>query len=331
MSSLTKPKTTDGRYVLRERKNFKVTNAVSLKSKPKSVQLTSGVNPNLMREALVASRPASSASSAGHKASNGVAPSAAQYTRYTSAEEILKLKGFAASMQSYLDDMNNVSEVDRAQLRQRWASDYGDPREHRSAGQTVYSSYDAGFNLDGFLEAHQAVKPGTQTASREPTPINPGGVAHVLGRKFTDLVDEAVCNLYDIFEAGLEDKLRIGSAKAAFRAMIQVVHEALQEEQKKQRLRDVYIRAMLERGKGSVARQMDIIHRGVQDRRGDMLAGGSNILMSKLGIAAETVGIALDAPLSELARKVEVLMSVLWENLSTSAVKDPECYGRSDG
>lgn len=96
--------------------------------------------------------------------------------------------------------------------------------------------------------------------------------------------------------------------------MIQIVHEALQKEQKEisrslsphvqKQLRDVYIvspcpvnvgslvdglfqRAMMERGRGSVARQKDVVNNGVQDARGDMFAGGSNILMSKLAIAAE--------------------------------------------
>lgn len=44
---------------------------------------------------------------------------------------------------------------------------------------------------------------------------------------------------------------------------------------------------MEERGRGSVARQKDVVNRGVQDSRGDMFAGGSNILMSKLTLAAE--------------------------------------------
>ncbi|KIO33970.1 hypothetical protein M407DRAFT_240841 [Tulasnella calospora MUT 4182] len=49
-----------------------------------------------------------------------------------------------------------------------------------------------------------------------------------------------------------------------------------------------------------------------------MFAGVSQIFTS-LGAAAETVGNALNASLSELARKAEVLMSVLWEiNINAS-------------
>ncbi|KAG9048459.1 hypothetical protein FS837_012833 [Tulasnella sp. UAMH 9824] len=329
----------------------------------------------------------------------------------TARSFLQKLKTFSASVQSYLDDMNkwvvrevtwtrnhsypltafSVSEVDRAQLRRRWASDYEDPRTIRAAGQTAYDSYDVGFNLDRLLGKRKAVKLETQTPSREPTPANPDGVAAVLTEKFRNLVDETVYSLHGIFRAGLEEKPRIGSAKAsemaykmsvefsrikwptcrahlrrdgvfrrdlnyelcspltssnakrslgaiervieeiedsstpglrercrvqgdlaeedaqaALREMIQIVHEALQKEQKEisrsllphvqKRLRDVYI-----------------------DRRGDMFAGVSKILLSELNAAAETVGNALDASLSELARKVEVLMSVLWENINTTA------------
>ncbi|KAG9018995.1 hypothetical protein FRB90_007375 [Tulasnella sp. 427] len=342
-----------------------------------------------------------------------------------------KLKTFAAAVQSYLDDMNNVSEIDRAQLRQRWASDYQDPNKPapKAAG---YNPYDAGFNLDRYLDDYETgLEPQLEDRIEEPPPANPDGVAPVLKERFTELVDEAVSTLHEIFKDGLEEKLRIGSATAsemasetsmnfassmhwatyrahlrrdgvfrrdlnaelclpltssiakswgevfeqdlfaefglqttqtieeliaeikdsaapglrercrvqgvlakedaqtALRAMIQVVHEALQKEQKEisrslsphvqQQLRDVYIRAMDERGKGSVARQKDVVNRGVQEARGDMFAGGSNILMSKLVAAAETVGNALDASLSELARKVEVLMSVLWEDINTTA------------
>ncbi|KAG8979124.1 hypothetical protein FRC05_009334 [Tulasnella sp. 425] len=350
----------------------------------------------------------------------------------TARSFLQKLKTFAAAVESYLDDMNNVSEVDRAQLRKRWASDYEDPSKHSRGEQNAqtYDPYDFGFNLDRYLaEYGEGFEPQAQTP-QEPAPANPGGVAPVLKRKFTELVDEAVYNLHDIFKAGLEEKLKIGSATAyamayetsmnfgnsmhwstfrahlrrdgvfrrdlnaelclpltssiakswgevfeqdlfaefgrqttlaiekvieeikdsaapglaercnvqgnlatedaetALKAMIQVVHEALQKEQKEisrslsphvqEQLRDVYIRAMEERGRGSVARQKDVVNRGVQDSRGDMFAGGSNILMSKLTLAAETVGKALDASLSELARKVEVLMSVLWEDINTT-------------
>lgn len=350
----------------------------------------------------------------------------------TARSFLQKLKTFAASVQSYLDDMNNVSEVDRAQLRQRWASDYEDPRKPRRMEQPAQAHNAAGFDLDRYLEAYEtAVQPQAQAPPREPTPANPDGVAPVLKEKFTDLVDEAVSNLHDIFKDGLEEKLKIGSATAsqmayetsmnfgnsmhwgtyrahlrrdgvfrrdlnvelclpltssiakswgevfeqdlfaefgrrttqaieqlieeikdsaapglrercrvqghlaeedaqtALRAMIQTVHEALQKEQKEisrslsphvqQQLLDVYIRAIMERGKGSVARQKEVVNNGVQNARGDMFAGGSNILMSKLATAAETVGNVLDTSLSELARKVEVLMSVLWENINTTA------------
>ncbi|KAG8902264.1 hypothetical protein FRC00_014089, partial [Tulasnella sp. 408] len=352
----------------------------------------------------------------------------------TARSFLQKLKTFAASVQSYLDDMNNVSEVDRAQLRQRWASDYEDPRKPRRLQQPApaHNYHNPEFDLDRYLAACEGEgEPQAEAPSREPTPANPDGVASVLKEKFADLVDEAVSYLHDSFRAGLEDKLKIGSATAsemayetsmnfgnsmhwatyrahlrrdgmfrrdlntelclpltssiakswgevfeqdlfaefgrrtthaieqvieeikdsaalglrercrvqgdlakvdaqtALRAMIQIVHEALQQEQKeisrslsphvKEQLRDVYTRAMMERGKGSVARQKDVVNNGVHGARGDMFAGGANILMSKLAIAAETVGKALDDSLSELARKVEVLMSVLWENINTTA------------
>ena len=56
-------------------------------------------------------------------------------------------------------------------------------------------------------------------------------------------------------------------------------------------------RANMERGTGSVGRQKDIINRGVQDDHGDMFAGGSKIIMSKLVDAAE---VSLDESSEEI-------------------------------
>lgn len=93
---------------------------------------------------------------------------------------------------------------------------------------------------------------------------------------------------------------------------------------------------MEERGRGSVARQKAKMHEYVREVRHELFDGASQVIMDRLSQAAEvrilssrplqcssidfavqTVGQALKTSLHELACKVEVDMSVLWENVKT--------------
>ncbi|KDN41718.1 hypothetical protein RSAG8_07249, partial [Rhizoctonia solani AG-8 WAC10335] len=71
--------------------------------------------------------------------------------------------------------------------------------------------------------------------------------------------------------------------------------------------------AAAERGTGSVARQKKLFHDYVETSRGTIFSKGTETLFSKLDQAAELIGVLLELGLSELAEKIEVNMSVLWD------------------
>ncbi|KAG1806924.1 uncharacterized protein HD556DRAFT_1325273 [Suillus plorans] len=107
--------------------------------------------------------------------------------------------------------------------------------------------------------------------------------------------------------------------------IIKVVEGALVREQKEisrclaphvqTELVDGYDRATGQRGKGSVARQKTVFHDYVDTRRHVVFDGGAEVLLGRLSAAAEAVGEALNESLRELAEKVEVSISVLWEGI----------------
>ncbi|CAE6530132.1 unnamed protein product [Rhizoctonia solani] len=74
-----------------------------------------------------------------------------------------------------------------------------------------------------------------------------------------------------------------------------------------------YQSAAAERGTGSVARQKKLFHDYVETTRGTIFSKGTETLFSKLDQAAELTGVLLELGLSELAEKIEVNMSVLWD------------------
>ncbi|KAG2118858.1 uncharacterized protein F5147DRAFT_757285 [Suillus discolor] len=76
-----------------------------------------------------------------------------------------------------------------------------------------------------------------------------------------------------------------------------------------------YDRATGQRGKGSVARQKTVFHDYVDTHRHVVFYGGAEVLLGRLSAAAEAVGEALNESLRELAEKVEVSISVLWEGI----------------
>ncbi|KAH8830804.1 hypothetical protein DL96DRAFT_1668499 [Flagelloscypha sp. PMI_526] len=76
-----------------------------------------------------------------------------------------------------------------------------------------------------------------------------------------------------------------------------------------------YDRAMEERGKGSVARQKTFFRTFVDECKDDLFEGSSDAIMVKLNEAAKAAAEALRVGTLELADKIEVNMSVLWEGV----------------
>ncbi|KAJ8590321.1 hypothetical protein M405DRAFT_897528 [Rhizopogon salebrosus TDB-379] len=130
--------------------------------------------------------------------------------------------------------------------------------------------------------------------------------------------------------AGLKDHTHAQSSRSqeesrlALGKTMGVVKEALGREQKEisrclaphvqNELAGGYNLAMEERGRGSVARQKTMFHNYVDSHKHDVFEGGAEVLMGRLSAAAENIGKALSESLRELAEKVEVSLSVLWES-----------------
>jgi len=101
------------------------------------------------------------------------------------------------------------------------------------------------------------------------------------------------------------------------------VKEAMNTEQKEisrvvapyvqQQLLDGYDESFAERGLGSVARQKKIMHDFIVDVKDEIFADSAHTLMERLAGAVQTIGDTLTNALEELAEKVEVSLSVLWE------------------
>ncbi|KAG9038318.1 hypothetical protein FRB95_001730 [Tulasnella sp. JGI-2019a] len=149
-------------------------------------------------------------------------------------------------------------------------------------------------------------------------------------KRTTNSVQDIIFEIKETAPYGLKDQcgtqgeLAIKEANVAMKQIVAVVANALQKEQKEvsrclaphiqAQLRPGYQTAMLERGTGSVKRQKTYFHNFIEGERDTLFSGGSTVLMERLAQAAESIGNALDASLSDLARKVEVAMAVLWES-----------------
>ncbi|KAJ8086531.1 hypothetical protein PM082_005354 [Marasmius tenuissimus] len=132
---------------------------------------------------------------------------------------------------------------------------------------------------------------------------------------------------------GLKDRVKIQGemcvqdAKVALTNSINVVKETMNEQQKEisrllaphvqTALASGYEEALEFRGTGSVRRQKDFFHKHVDDCKHEVFEDGVDTVMERLEQAAEAVGKALEERFEELAVKIEVDLSVLWESVST--------------
>ncbi|KIJ27411.1 hypothetical protein M422DRAFT_271395 [Sphaerobolus stellatus SS14] len=113
--------------------------------------------------------------------------------------------------------------------------------------------------------------------------------------------------------------MALAEGKLAMQSLVTVVRNIMNDQQKdisrcliphlQTQLKEGYLKAMEERGKGSL-----VFHKFIETMRNSIFNGGADTLMEKLGDAADSVGTALNNALADLAKKIEVGMSVLWES-----------------
>ncbi|KAG1892585.1 hypothetical protein F4604DRAFT_1700262 [Suillus subluteus] len=152
-----------------------------------------------------------------------------------------------------------------------------------------------------------------------------------LSSAITECVDRMLADVEASATTGLKDRAcarRSDSqeeARLALGRIIKVVEEALVQEQKEisrclaphvqTELIDGYELAAGQRGKGSVTRQKTVFHTYVATHKHAIFDGGAEVLLNRLTAAAEAIGKAVNELLRELAEKVEVSISVLWEGM----------------
>ncbi|KAG2047441.1 hypothetical protein BDR06DRAFT_985189 [Suillus hirtellus] len=152
-----------------------------------------------------------------------------------------------------------------------------------------------------------------------------------LSSAVTECVKKLLADVEVSAAAELKERARARSSDSqeevhlALGKIIKVVEEALVREQKEisrclaphvqTELVVGYNRATGQRGKGSVARQKTVFRDYVNTHRHVVFDGGAEVLLGRLSAAAEAVGKALNESLRELAEKVEVSISVLWEGI----------------
>ncbi|KAG5641399.1 hypothetical protein DXG03_005335 [Asterophora parasitica] len=142
-------------------------------------------------------------------------------------------------------------------------------------------------------------------------------------------INELLKDFEDSAAAGLKDRTKLQGeqcleeARVALKKTMDLVKVTMQEEQKEvsrcmaphvqAQLIDGYDSAMEERGMGSVARQKAVFHRFIEECKDEIFDDGADVLMDRLTKAADAVGEVLDEALGQLAQKIEVNLSILWE------------------
>ncbi|KIY48788.1 hypothetical protein FISHEDRAFT_58698 [Fistulina hepatica ATCC 64428] len=138
-------------------------------------------------------------------------------------------------------------------------------------------------------------------------------------QSFQAAIEGAINSLLKDFEksatTGLRDPARIQAgackeeAKAAMQKSMTVVAELI----------PTYDRAMEERGTGSIKRQKEYFHNFIDADKDDILSDGADVILDGLDQAVETERNALCTSVGELANRIEVNLSVLWESTSEAS------------
>ncbi|TFK55750.1 hypothetical protein OE88DRAFT_1804556 [Heliocybe sulcata] len=122
------------------------------------------------------------------------------------------LKTFANAVRSYVEGIGEVTEIDRATLREKWESTPPDDVINFNFADAEYDFGDLG-NLGGLYAMNN--KPAQKVdAYGEPTGVTPR-----LVKDFAKIIDKTVEELQERFKDGLEEKMQAGAEQAAASAL----------------------------------------------------------------------------------------------------------------
>ncbi|RXW25223.1 hypothetical protein EST38_g555 [Candolleomyces aberdarensis] len=143
-------------------------------------------------------------------------------------------------------------------------------------------------------------------------------ITNGITKLLTEFEQSAAPGLKD--RAKLQGEACLEEARIALQKTIAAVKETMTNQQKEisrcmaphvqAELRDAYNRAMEERGRGSA-----FFRSYVEDNKEEIFEGGADVILDRLDASAKAVGEALETSLGDLAQKVEVNLSVLWEGV----------------
>ncbi|KAJ3785098.1 hypothetical protein GGU10DRAFT_428153 [Lentinula aff. detonsa] len=152
---------------------------------------------------------------------------------------------------------------------------------------------------------------------------------------FEETIHAAICRLLDDIvdstAAGLQERVRMqgelckAEADVALKQVVAVVRETINTQQKdvsrclaphvQNNLIDGYDLALEERGQGSVARQKLVFRTFLSERKDEVFDEGADVIMEGLSTMCSSVGDALKVAFGELAKRIEVNLAILWENV----------------
>ncbi|KAG8926319.1 hypothetical protein FRC02_008968 [Tulasnella sp. 418] len=249
-------------------------------------------------------------------------------------------QAFREIVDAIVGDLQNVFKVglqEKMQIGSRNAAAAAVQTSDTFAAEMHWSTYRATLRRDGIFRRDlnaELSQPLTNSIANSWAKV----FEQDLFSAFEQRAKDAVVMMIDKIEAsaatGLKDRCRaqgalaLEDANTTMKGIVTLVNETLQTKQKdvsrtlsphiQLQLQESYALAMLERGIGSVARQKAVVHNEIKRLRNQLFQGASDLLMDGLSSAAEAVGDALHSSLWDLANKVEVAMSVLWEDVKSS-------------
>ncbi|KAG6872791.1 hypothetical protein C0995_006520 [Termitomyces sp. Mi166 len=154
-----------------------------------------------------------------------------------------------------------------------------------------------------------------------------------INKLLKDVEDSAAQGLK--YRTRMQGEQCLEEARVALKKTMEVVRETMNNEQKEvsrcmaphvqTQLVEGYDCAMEERGTGSVARQKTYFRGFINSRKDEIFDDGADVVMDRLTKAADAVGNALDGALGQLAQKIEVNLSVLWEGTRDDPAQVQAC------
>ncbi|KAF7977636.1 hypothetical protein HWV62_3046 [Athelia sp. TMB] len=187
-----------------------------------------------------------------------------------------------------------------------------------------FGSFRRDFNVE-------LVNPFTRNIASSWQQVFEGDLFAAFERAATHSINKLLKQVEDSAAGGLKDRVKsqaelcLEEARVALEKTLELVRVTMNNEQKEvsrclaphvqNQLTDTYLLALEERGPGSVARQKAVFRNSISEQKDEVFEDGADVILERLAAAAEAIGATLQGALADLAQKIEVNLSVLWEDV----------------